>query len=1059
MRCNATVDENHPLLQGVPEPPMCPAHGPRRLAVDMREYSRGWVCCRGSPPQVLPCPGQRLPLPDVPAAAPQAAPTPAAAPLADAAWFNQGPPDTLALQRTHSWLFVPLLHAAVGRLHPAALARWEAHPLYSLLWQRNLALLRQAPPVEPQALVHALHTLQQLASEEGRALPAPEAQLLLALAAESNRLPSNTLVHLPWAWRFAALPDGYIPASAQEALLHAYLGERAAAALLQEVTASHQNRLPAPAPAAPPHPPAANTPPAQIRPAPARGRSASSSSSSTSSSTSSTPNRRPSEEPPAQPATASHQPGNADTQPSPAPADQLHGPRLQAALASLDPFDAEDVLLQPCSLFRSPPPFCKPQLRRALKLSLKLVRDASTADAPDAPQSLAATRAWKLFLFLPRLLLFRPAGALRVPKPELLARFSAFERGEWSALLHQALAEAAAVGLSPAGSTDTVDRRAQRATRLARLGELSAARQALTSEPLAPANAETLTALTDPLRRPQQPYGEMPETVTSFVPEVPVALDRAALLSNLRRARKAAAPGPSGYTAEIIRLVLDDEETATLLCDVSCLLARARLPEPAVAALSIGRLVAIRKPSGGTRGLVVGDFLRRLVARTLAQQFASHFQAACSPHQYALSSRAGAEALVHTLQARTQADTHLTVVSVDATAAYDLVSREAMLTAVRDLPALSPLLPFARLWYARESVYLWCAGEHSHRISQSEGGEQGDPLMPALFSVALAPALHDLQRELRPSEQVLAYLDDVYILASPDRVALLYRRLEELIWQRARLRLNASKTRVWNAAGVLPDAVPQLAPDSAVWVGDPALSPEQRGLVALGVPIGSAAFIESHLQQSLARHAGLLQTLPAIHDTQISWLLLSCCAAPRAQYALRSLPPEATRAFATAHDDAVLACLDTLLSSGAPSGLPLLATARAQLALRHGGLGLRSAARHAPAAYWSSWADVLPVIASRDPAFARALADTLEGGSPAPEVLQSLLLARASLTASTSSATAPSFVSMIPPLPLCWTRRQAPSLRESSRPGLPPLHGNLRTSECCCCGASGSLCR
>ena len=161
--------------------------------------------------------------------------------------------------------------------------------------------------------------------------------------------------------------------------------------------------------------------------------------------------------------------------------------------------------------------------------------------------------------------------------------------------------------------------------------------------------------------------------------------------------------------------------------------------------------------------------------------------------------------------------------------------------------------------------------------------------MPALFSVALAPALHDLQRELRPTEQVLAYLDDVYILASPDRVALLYRRLEDLIWQRARLRLNASKTRVWNAAGVLPDAVPQLAPDSAVWVGDTALSPEQRGLVALGVPLGSPAFIESHLQQSLARHAGLLQTLPATHDTQISWLLLSCCAAPRAQYALRSV--------------------------------------------------------------------------------------------------------------------------------------------------------------------------
>ena len=56
LRCNATVDEHHPLLQDVPAPPVCPAHGPRRLALDLRESSRGWVCCRGSPPRSPPLP-------------------------------------------------------------------------------------------------------------------------------------------------------------------------------------------------------------------------------------------------------------------------------------------------------------------------------------------------------------------------------------------------------------------------------------------------------------------------------------------------------------------------------------------------------------------------------------------------------------------------------------------------------------------------------------------------------------------------------------------------------------------------------------------------------------------------------------------------------------------------------------------------------------------------------------------------------------------------------------------------------------------------------------------
>ena len=49
-----------------------------------------------------------------------------------------------------------------------------------------------------------------------------------------------------------------------------------------------------------------------------------------------------------------------------------------------------------------------------------------------------------------------------------------------------------------------------------------------------------------------------------------------------------------------------------------------------------------------------------------------------------------------------------------------------------------------------------------------------------------------------------------------------------------------------------------------------------------------------------------------------------------------------------------------------------MATARvlSQLAMRHGGLGMRSASRGAQAAYWASWADALPMIHQRTPAVA-----------------------------------------------------------------------------------------
>ena len=94
------------------------------------------------------------------------------------------PPGTLASGRAHSWLLVPLLHAAAGRLHSDALAAWQAHAHYAPLWQRALDVLRRSPPVQPAALVHALHTLQHLATEEGRAPPLFEAQLLLTIVAK-----------------------------------------------------------------------------------------------------------------------------------------------------------------------------------------------------------------------------------------------------------------------------------------------------------------------------------------------------------------------------------------------------------------------------------------------------------------------------------------------------------------------------------------------------------------------------------------------------------------------------------------------------------------------------------------------------------------------------------------------------------------------------------------------------------------------------------------------------------------------------------------------------------
>ena len=188
-----------------------------------------------------------------------------------------------------------------------------------------------------------------------------------------------------------------------------------------------------------------------------------------------------------------------------------------------------------------------------------------------------------------------------------------------------------AVLLCPAdGSAEDVRRRADRAAALTHMGELSAAAQALTASPLAPATSATLAALRDPERRPptvQVPLDPPLDPRSSSVVEICTRR----LLANLRRTRRGAAAGPSGCTNEHLRVLLDEESCTQLLGRVAARLAVAEVPGEIAGALRLGRMVALTKPAGGVRALVMGDVFRRLVARTLAQQFGEQFRQACAP--------------------------------------------------------------------------------------------------------------------------------------------------------------------------------------------------------------------------------------------------------------------------------------------------------------------------------------------------------------------------------------------------------------------------------------------
>ena len=229
LRCGFCLTMQDPLLQGVPSPPFCAEHGPRVFAVDVPSRQRGWICSRGHPPFLLPCPREMLPTsvastprpePEAQPLIPDPSPAPpaprAAGAAAATAWISRGPPRDSAPPGGNSWFFVPLLHAGAGALRSDAAAQWEAHPFFGHLWRGALLDFFCAPPIACEALLHVLQSQQDLARQDGRQLSLSEASLPRTIAAARSALPQGSAVFLAWAVEQCSFPNGYIPATAQE---------------------------------------------------------------------------------------------------------------------------------------------------------------------------------------------------------------------------------------------------------------------------------------------------------------------------------------------------------------------------------------------------------------------------------------------------------------------------------------------------------------------------------------------------------------------------------------------------------------------------------------------------------------------------------------------------------------------------------------------------------------------------------------------------------------------------------------------------------------------------
>jgi len=392
--------------------------------------------------------------------------------------------------------------------------------------------------------------------------------------------------------------------------------------------------------------------------------------------------------------------------------------------------------------------------------------------------------------------------------------------------------------------------------------------------------------------------------------------------------------GPDGlrpqHFKDCISITIGDASTSLLtsLTELVNYLANGHLPTDLRPFLYGAQLHGLRKINGDPRPIAVGCTYRCLVAKVCLRPFIPRLRKLLLPSQVGVGTPLTCEAAVHaTRYFMDQPHNDKVLLKLDVKNAFNSICRDIVLQkAQKHLPEIYPLI--WDCYSSKTSLF-----HENFSLDLATSVLQGDPLDPALFALAIHEVTSKIKADLNTW-----YLDDGCIGGDPQTVLTNATMIRDSL-SSIGLEINNSKCELLLINYTQTSTSPKQA-SSFKTNSHPSLCiPDPTHWQLLGSPLHQESD-PLHLKAKIKVLDSITENLELIEPHQAFFILKNCLSIPKLTYLLRSAPCFKCKKGLEAFDTAIRTNTEKIsnVTFGKDSW------SQESMPIRHGGLGLRSAA-------------------------------------------------------------------------------------------------------------------